>query len=360
MSCRSVSEFLDKHANDVSRGGIFVRNAQVLAVGCAVRLNLQLADGSTLLAGEGTVFWTREADPTRAESEPGMGIRFTRLTNESQRMLTHLLAEKTERERHEEHTAFDEDERTVVATQEELEAAATSGDATSAPIEVMPALASVPLSVSAPMAAPPIRPRVSTRVLASVPPAGSAAHAQPLAKVVPLPTPSAHVHAVPVPSARPAEKVVEIAFVPPPVVFAPTPATARKINVAPAAPPMLALPVPAATSAAWEEEDAPLAPQLPRTPDVEAEHTDHVPRGGRGVGIGIAIGAITALALSLLLLNKPFLRRPQVALRTTTAAVVTPPPVEMLTPPPAAVAPVIAPLEPPIAPLPAAAEPPAR
>ena len=108
---------LDKHANDVSRGGIFVRNPQVLAVGCTVRLNLQLADGSTLLAGEGTVFWTREADTTRAESEPGMGIRFTRLTNESQRMLTHLLAEKTERERREERTDFDDDEeRTVVAT----------------------------------------------------------------------------------------------------------------------------------------------------------------------------------------------------------------------------------------------------
>ena len=108
MSCRTVSDFLDRHANDVSRGGIFVRNAQVLAVGCTVRLNLQLADGSTLLAGEGTVFWTREADPTRAESEPGMGIRFTRLTNESQRMLTHLLAEKTERERHEDRPEFDE------------------------------------------------------------------------------------------------------------------------------------------------------------------------------------------------------------------------------------------------------------
>lgn len=351
MSCRSVSEFLDKHANDVSRGGIFVRNAQVLAVGCTVRLNLQLADGSTLLAGEGTVFWTREADPTRAESEPGMGIRFTRLTNESQRMLTHLLAEKAERERQEEHTDFDEDERTVVATQEELEAAATSGGAPSAPIEAMPALASVPLSVSAPAAAPPIRPRVSTRVLASVPPAGSAAHTQPLAKVVPLPAPSAHVHAVPVPSAK---SIVEIA----PVVFAPAPARKSPVASIPVAPPVLELPVPASTSAAWEEDDEPIAPRVPRAPEVDGEHTDLVPRGGRGVGIGIAVGAITALALSLLLLNKPFIRRPQVASRTTTAAVVTPPPAVAITPPPAAaVAPLIAPLEPPIAPLPAAEKP---
>ncbi len=142
--------------------------------------------------------------------------------------------------------------------------------------------------------------------------------------------------------------------------FAPASATARKITVAPvpAAPPVLELPVPAATSAAWEEDDAPIATRVPRTPEAEVEHTDHVPRGGRSVGIGIAVGAITALALSLLLLNKPFIRRPQVASRTTTAAVVTPTPAAVVTPTPAgAVAPVIAPLEPPIAPLPAAEQP---
>jgi len=337
MSCRSVSEFLDKHANDVSRGGIFVRNAQVLAVGCTVRLNLQLADGSTLLAGEGTVFWTREADPTRAESEPGMGIRFTRLTNESQRMLTHLLAEKTERERHEVRADFDDDdERTVVATQEEMEAAASSGDAPSAPVEAMPALASVPLTVSAP-----VRPRVSARVLASVP--SSPSTPQTLAKVVPLPTPSAHVHAVPAPEAKAIEKVLETSA---PVAPAPARISARRITVAPVAPAPIALPVPASTSAAWEEDDEPIVPPLPRTPEIDAEETDLVPRGGRGIGIGVAVGAITALVLSLLLLNKPFMRRLPILARNTPAKVV------VVAPPPAAApAPVIAPLEPEAAPL---------
>jgi hypothetical protein len=294
------------------------------------------------------VFWTREADPTRAESEPGMGIRFTRLTNESQRMLTHLLAEKSERERIEERPDFDDDEeRTVVATQEELEAAASSGDAPSAPVDAMPALASVPMTVSAAVAAPPIRPRVSTRVLASVP--SSASQAQPLAKVVPLPTPSAHVHAVPAPQAKPLEKVVEMPAPPPPFAMTATTASARRITVAPvAAPPApIALPVPASTSAAWEEDDEPIAPPIPRTPEIDAEHTDLVPRGGRGIGIGIAVGGIIALVVSLLLVNKPFVRRLTLASRSTPAKVFAPPP-------PAAPAPVIAPLEPapaPIAPI---------
>ena len=103
-----------------------MRHGEVLAVGRAVKLQLQLADGSTLLAGEGTVFWTREADPSRAETGPGMGIRFTRLTADSQRMLSFLLAEKEERERQDDNGGFDEDERTVVATEEEMRAAVGS------------------------------------------------------------------------------------------------------------------------------------------------------------------------------------------------------------------------------------------
>jgi hypothetical protein len=151
-------------------------------------------------------------------------------------------------------------------------------------------------------------------------PAPSASHAQPLAKIVPMPKPSTHVHAVPVPHAKP---------------------------VAPAAPAAFKLPVPASTSAAWEEDDEPIVvqlPKIPRTPEVDPEHTDLLPRNGRGIGIGVAVGAITALVLSLILLNKPFMRRAPIAARSTPAAVVVPQP---------ASAPVIAPLEPaaPTAPL---------
>ena len=103
-----------------------------------------------------------------------------------------------------------------------------------------------------------------------------------------------------------------------------TTAPTRRIAVAPvAAPPApIVLPVPASTSAAWEEEDEPIAPPIPRTPEVDAEHTDLVPRGGRGIGIGIAVGAIIALVVSLLLLNKPFVRRLTVASRSTPRQVV--------------------------------------
>src|SRR5437870_737862 len=91
FTCGSVGEFLDRHAADVSRGGIFIRTRELLAVGCPVNLDLQLGTGATLLAGSGTVFWTRAADPAVAESEPGMGIRFGKMTKQSQDMLSFLL-----------------------------------------------------------------------------------------------------------------------------------------------------------------------------------------------------------------------------------------------------------------------------
>jgi hypothetical protein len=120
--------------------------------------------------------------------------------------------------------------------------------------------------------------------------------------------------------------------------MAPARASARRITVAPVAAP-IALPVPASTSAAWEEADEPIAPPIPRAPEGDAEHTDLVPRSNRGIGIGIAVGAITALVASLLLYNKPFVRRLTVASRSTPAHILMPPA-------PAAPPPVIAPLEP--------------
>jgi uncharacterized protein (TIGR02266 family) len=340
LTCRSVSEFLDRHAADVSRGGIFVRNAQVLAVGCTVRLNLQLADGSTLLAGEGTVFWTREADPTRAESEPGMGIRFTRLTAESQQMLTHLLAEKTERERHEDQADFDEDERTVVASAEELQAAATSGDDDAAPAPSFAPLASVPLPSPAkprvvaaapvtifsapvlpprPAPNPVIAPRAAAPELAAVPA---------LAKVVALPPPSAHPATIPAPAhapapaPAPAPRVIEMTAMLPP---AHEPAAAAVRAAREIIDPAL-LAAPSETSAAWEIDDD--EESADPAPSGEIELTDLVPRRGRSIGIGLAIGAISALVACLvfLFIVRPAPRRASAptAAPAAAAAIITP------------------------------------
>jgi uncharacterized protein (TIGR02266 family) len=319
LTCHSVSQFLDRHAADVSRGGIFVRNAQVLPVGRTVRLNLQLSNGSTLLAGEGTVFWTREADPARAESEPGMGIRFTRLTAESQQMLTHLLNEKAERERQDESSSFDEDERTVVATEEEMRAAAESHDESVISIGTG-ALAKV-------MALPPVR--QAPVQLAVVARSLAAAGGRPLAMLETTAPPPAPVRAAPLPAAV---AVAAAPAAPAPIQIA---RAAAQVAPAPAHPAPAAtpaafaatlpalLPVPEAASAAWEDDDDSLGSVSLSPPSDADEQTDLVPRGRRSIGIGVAIGVIAALAACLVLLNKPAATRLLASPTAITAPVAT-------------------------------------
>jgi uncharacterized protein (TIGR02266 family) len=97
FDCRTLEEFLERHADDVSHGGVFIRTGEPQPVGRAIRLDLQLSDGVTFISGEGTVFWNRSADPARPDSVPGMGVRFSKLSGRSQGVLAFLLNEKAVR-----------------------------------------------------------------------------------------------------------------------------------------------------------------------------------------------------------------------------------------------------------------------
>jgi uncharacterized protein (TIGR02266 family) len=87
-------QFIERYAVDVSSGGIFLRTKEPLSVGTQMKFELQLRDASPLIAGEGTVVWTRENDPSRPAIAPGMGVRFDRLADGSQGILERILTEK--------------------------------------------------------------------------------------------------------------------------------------------------------------------------------------------------------------------------------------------------------------------------
>src|SRR3954465_16089266 len=80
----SLDQFIERYSVDVSKGGIFIRTKEPLAVGTQMKFEFQLRDASPLIAGEGTVVWTRENDPSRPAIAPGMGVRFDRLADGSQ------------------------------------------------------------------------------------------------------------------------------------------------------------------------------------------------------------------------------------------------------------------------------------
>ncbi|MFT3692412.1 MAG: TIGR02266 family protein [Kofleriaceae bacterium] len=90
----TLEQFIERYAVDVSQGGIFIRTKEPLAVGTQMKFEFQLRDASPLIAGEGTVVWTRENDPSRPAIAPGMGVRFDRLADGSQGVLEKILAEK--------------------------------------------------------------------------------------------------------------------------------------------------------------------------------------------------------------------------------------------------------------------------
>ncbi|MDX2087769.1 MAG: TIGR02266 family protein [Kofleriaceae bacterium] len=90
----TLEQFIERYAVDVSQGGIFIRTKEPLAVGTQMRFEFQLRDASPLIAGEGTVVWTRENDPSRPAIAPGMGVRFDKLAEGSQGVLEKILTEK--------------------------------------------------------------------------------------------------------------------------------------------------------------------------------------------------------------------------------------------------------------------------
>lgn len=90
----TLDQFIERYAVDVSPGGIFIRTKEPLTVGTPMKFEFQLRDASPLIAGEGTVVWTRDNDPSRPAVAPGMGVRFDRLAEGSQGIIDKILVEK--------------------------------------------------------------------------------------------------------------------------------------------------------------------------------------------------------------------------------------------------------------------------
>jgi uncharacterized protein (TIGR02266 family) len=93
----TLEMFIERYAVDISHGGIFIRTKDPLKVGTTLRFEFQLNDQTPLIAGEGTVVWTRSSDEAGEDEAPGMGIRFDRLKEGSQDILDKILAAKAQK-----------------------------------------------------------------------------------------------------------------------------------------------------------------------------------------------------------------------------------------------------------------------
>lgn len=91
----TLDEFIERYAVDISQGGIFIRTKDPLPVGTTLKFAFLLKDATPLIAGEGTVVWNRAHDPARTGISPGMGVRFDKLSSDSQGTLDEVLARKS-------------------------------------------------------------------------------------------------------------------------------------------------------------------------------------------------------------------------------------------------------------------------
>jgi uncharacterized protein (TIGR02266 family) len=88
----TVDEFIERHALDVNRAGIYLQTAHPLPIGTKLKIEIQIAGGLTVMAAFGRVVWKRDGTPANAVLPPGMGVRFIKLDEPSTKLLDDLVS----------------------------------------------------------------------------------------------------------------------------------------------------------------------------------------------------------------------------------------------------------------------------
>src|SRR5262245_3527580 len=87
----TVDEFIEHHANDVSRGGIFIKTPSPFPPGTLLKFEIRLQDEQTMLSGVGRVVWKRDAADSNDERPSGMGVKFIKIDDKSRAMIAKLV-----------------------------------------------------------------------------------------------------------------------------------------------------------------------------------------------------------------------------------------------------------------------------
>lgn len=90
----TVDEFIEQHAVDVSRGGVFVKSDAPSGPGTLLKFELRIADDKAVIAGVGRVVWKRDraAGPERPS---GMGVKFIKIDDASRSLIEDLVGRKS-------------------------------------------------------------------------------------------------------------------------------------------------------------------------------------------------------------------------------------------------------------------------
>ena len=87
----TVDEFIENHAHDVSRGGIYVKTANPFPPGTLLKFEIRLASDQAVIAGVGRVVWKRDAASSNGERPAGMGVKFIKIDEPSKSVIDRLV-----------------------------------------------------------------------------------------------------------------------------------------------------------------------------------------------------------------------------------------------------------------------------
>ena len=90
---RLFHEFLEENAANISSGGMFIRTIHPGEPGSELEFEIRLDDDFTLISGRGEVAWVRRPEQVPG-ADPGMGIRFVSLPEESRTLVEKIVSER--------------------------------------------------------------------------------------------------------------------------------------------------------------------------------------------------------------------------------------------------------------------------
>jgi len=90
----TVDEFIENHAHDVSRGGIYIKTSNPFPQGTLLKFEIRLSSDQTVITGVGRVVWKREA--AQGEQPAGMGVKFIKVDDSSKVVIDRLVTTKSD------------------------------------------------------------------------------------------------------------------------------------------------------------------------------------------------------------------------------------------------------------------------
>ncbi|MGA2447800.1 MAG: TIGR02266 family protein [Polyangiaceae bacterium] len=92
----TLEEFIENHAHDVSRGGIFIKAANPFPPGTLLKFEIRLVNDQAVISGVGRVVWKRDAGAAVGDSPSGMGVKFIKLDEPSKAVIDRLVSTKAD------------------------------------------------------------------------------------------------------------------------------------------------------------------------------------------------------------------------------------------------------------------------